>query len=428
MEFTYFGKAKPDEDYYQQKLNNNSRQNKFTIIDGERFLQENCVKQNWIPRNVLNLSQFNVNIHDTLLYNVYVTESDGPYREFLKIRPMKLLYHFDDSSFTLVEPKTENSGYLGGQLFRRKQVPSKNVLANRFLSWKDFNIGDDVNLFGTYYHVASCDQFTRNFLTSNEINVNPNEAIPYDSWNLSRIEKKNIDTTTPKFNFNHFHLIPRQMILNLAWLDTNNDYSTRKLKRTFKLIIDTSDDTVTMIEKTPGYGDQLFLKGVRLIYHTSDGVQRYYRAGNLYPGMWIEVYKRPMFIYDAEGDDTIKYLKQNFGKIDFGNCPVDILEKGPPPKHFDISLNELVFEAHTNSLRDFNFLLIYSSNEKVVNVFEESKRHKWRKGRPFLEEVDVSDLSPQDFDLKKEIKLYKWKFVLEDASPITKEYLKFRSL
>ncbi|CEF68732.1 Uncharacterised domain DM10 and Protein of unknown function DUF1126 repeat-containing protein [Strongyloides ratti] len=428
MEFTYFGKSKQDEDFFKYHTNNNSRKNKFTIINGERFLLEDEKQKNWIPRNIYNLGKFNLNFTNTLTYNVYCTESDGLYREFLKIRPMKLLYHLDDSTFTLYEPKTNNSGYLQGPVFRRKKVHRKNIITDQFLSWQDFNIGDDINLFGTYYHVASCNQFTRNFLSENGINVNPDEGIPLDSWTMSRMEKANVkDKLLSHHNISHFQMLPRQITFYLAWLDKENDYCNGKLKRTFKMTIDTYTDIVTMVEMTPELKDQLFLKGVRLSYQTSDGTERYYRASNLYPGMWIEVYKRPMFIYNVEGEEAKKYIMEQFGKVDFGNCPYKLLESGPPPKHFEISLKELVFEARTESLKNFKFLLIYDSENKIVNVYEESKRYQWHKGRPFLEEIDVSHLSIDNFNLKKHIKLFKWDFILEDCSPVTKEYLKFRS-
>uniref|UniRef100_A0A0N5B863 Exported protein n=1 Tax=Strongyloides papillosus TaxID=174720 RepID=A0A0N5B863_STREA len=427
MEFTYFGKPKPDEDFFKYNSYNNSHQNKFTVIDGERFFIDIKKPNNYVPRNIFNLKNFNINFSNTLTYNVYSDESDGFYKEFLKIRPMKLLYHLDDSSFTLYEPKTKNSGYLQGPIFRRKKVHKQNISTNDFLSWKNFNIGDDINLFGNYYHVASCDQFTRDFLSANGIVVNPDEGIPVDSWTLSRMEKVNVnDNSKMRCNVSHFQMLPRKIILYLAWLDDKSDYCSGKLKRTFKMTINSYDDTATIVEMTPGL-EGLFLKNVRLVYRTSDGTEKYYRAANLYPGIWIEVYKRPMFVYGAEGEETMKYLKEQYDKLDFSNRLYELLEKGPPPKHFDISLKELVFEAYTESLKNFKFLLIYDSENKIVNVYEESKRHRWHKGRPFLEEIDVSHLSTDNFDLKKHIKLFKWDFTLEDCSPITKEYLKFRS-
>lgn len=42
------------------------------------------------------------------------------------------------------------------------------------------------------------------------------------------------------------------------------------------------------------------------------------------PGMWIEIYKRPMFIYDCEGVGTRAYLKQQFGELEYGSCPLEV--------------------------------------------------------------------------------------------------------
>ena len=42
------------------------------------------------------------------------------------------------------------------------------------------------------------------------------------------------------------------------------------------------------------------------------------------PGIWIDVFKRPMYIYDCEGAATKTFLKQQFGEIEFGDCPIEV--------------------------------------------------------------------------------------------------------
>uniref|UniRef100_A0AC35UIM7 DM10 domain-containing protein n=1 Tax=Rhabditophanes sp. KR3021 TaxID=114890 RepID=A0AC35UIM7_9BILA len=406
--------------------------NKFSIVDGEPFLldEKPIQKRDWKARNVPYPEKYGSFVHDALCFTVYTNESDGPYQELLKIREMKLIYHLDDDSFSLFEKKTNNSGYIQGRLFRRQKVPKAiKRIGNDHLSWRDLNIGEDLNIFGQTYHITSCDEFTKRFLRSNGIQLKEEEEIvPKDSWTLSRMDKpnpnQNIDLCQ---NITHYQTLPNYMTFYLAWLDTENDFHiSNKIKRTFKMTIDTTDDTVVMYETTPLYNNQLFLKGVKLAYFTSDGTQRYYRSGNLYPGLWIEIYSRPMFIYDAEGKDTRQYLIQQYGDMEFGSCPYDILLKGPTPKTFEISLKEMIFEAQTDALKSFQFLFVYNNDEKIVNVFEKSKYRRWSKGRPFLEEVDVSHLSPYEFDIDKTICLYKWKFKLIDASPVTREYIRFR--
>jgi len=56
-----------------------------------------------------------------------------------------------------------------------------------------------------------------------------------------------------------------------------------------------------------------------------DGIRRYYKAVHMRPGMWIEVFSRPMFVYDCEGVSTRAYLKQQFGDIDYGNCSIEVI-------------------------------------------------------------------------------------------------------
>ncbi|KAI6243968.1 Sodium/potassium-transporting ATPase subunit beta family-containing protein [Aphelenchoides fujianensis] len=65
----------------------------------------------------------------------------------------------------------------------------------------------------------------------------------------------------------------------------NNDFHGTKIKRTFRLAACTDDDSVTLNETTPGYGNgfenPLFLKATRLPYWTRDRTQRHYRLGTL---------------------------------------------------------------------------------------------------------------------------------------------------
>lgn len=54
----------------------------------------------------------------------------------------------------------QNSGVAHGRIVRRSRI-LKNVEKNEYYSWKDLNIGIDLNLFGIKYHLLDCDPFTR---------------------------------------------------------------------------------------------------------------------------------------------------------------------------------------------------------------------------------------------------------------------------
>lgn len=113
----------------------------------------------------------------------------------------------------------------------------------------------------------------------------------------------------------------------------------------FRVAACPEDDTVTLTELTPGFDNALFLKASRLPYLTSDRKYRYYHVNNFRPGIWIEVFKRSMYIFDCENEATRNYIRQQFGKVSFGECPREILEKGPPLEHFETLPSELILKA-----------------------------------------------------------------------------------
>lgn len=54
----------------------------------------------------------------------------------------------------------QNSGYPQGRIVRRARIP-KDPFRNIHYTWKDLNIGIDLDIFGIKYHVTDCDRFTR---------------------------------------------------------------------------------------------------------------------------------------------------------------------------------------------------------------------------------------------------------------------------
>ena len=43
-------------------------------------------------------------------------------------------------------------------------------------------MGRDLPLYGTTYHITSCDTFTRNFLSKLGVRVNPDTCVPSDPY------------------------------------------------------------------------------------------------------------------------------------------------------------------------------------------------------------------------------------------------------
>lgn len=67
---------------------------------------------------------------------------------------------------------------------RRGKISKKS--SQDFYSWKDFNIGNDVALNGIVFHISDCDEFTREYLMANGIEVMAREALPADPFTVDK--------------------------------------------------------------------------------------------------------------------------------------------------------------------------------------------------------------------------------------------------
>uniref|UniRef100_A0A1I7RK22 DM10 domain-containing protein n=2 Tax=Bursaphelenchus xylophilus TaxID=6326 RepID=A0A1I7RK22_BURXY len=346
---------------------------------------------------------------------------------------MKLSFHLDDETFSLYEPITDNSGHIQGRQFHRQRIPrNPKTVGTDYLDWKDVHVGEDLVLFGRKYRIVGCDDFTKD----RGIHVDDSEPIPTDAWSVFRhfrpqkmyrddeltemINKASLETELPSWE-----TLPMNLIFHVAWLDSKNDFHGTKVKRTFRMIATPADDTVTLIETTPGFNNQVFLKGLRLSYLAKDQVHRFYRVANFRPGIWIDVFKRPMYIYDCEGEATKAYIRQQFGTISYGTLHMEILERGPPAEQFEILPNELMFKATNDEFPGVKFLILYNVNKRKIDIFEESRLKQWAKGRTFLLDIDATSMSLETLKPGSILRLFKWDFKLGDANEVTAKFIKF---
>ncbi|KAI6191484.1 Uncharacterized domain DM10 and Protein of unknown function DUF1126 repeat-containing protein [Aphelenchoides bicaudatus] len=325
-----------------------------------------------------------------LCFYIYLNESDGEGGELLKIRPMKLTYHLDDDTISLYEPHSTNSGHIQGRQFSRQRVPRNDRrVGEDFLTYRDFKIGKDLKMFGRNYRIVACDDFTRNFLADRGVEVGA-EQTPLDAWNVFkhfRPQQIYREVESPSRFFNEkesdmksWENEPQILMFLAAWLDSKNDFHNTKIKRTFRLAACPEDDTT---ELTPGFdyfGNALFLKSSRLPYLTSDRRHRYYHVSNFRPGIWINVFKRPMYIYDCENEATRNYIRQQFGNVSFGECPIEVLKKGPPTEQFEATTistlpSELVLKAINHEFPVTKFIVFYYLNSQRVDIFEFIEAH-----------------------------------------------------
>lgn len=71
---------------------------------------------------------------------------------------------------------------------RRGKIAKRSLAvgAGNFYTWKDFNVGKEVELHGIVFHITDCDAFTHEYLSANGIEVNERECLPNDPVSIDK--------------------------------------------------------------------------------------------------------------------------------------------------------------------------------------------------------------------------------------------------
>ncbi|XP_022194129.2 EF-hand domain-containing protein 1 [Nilaparvata lugens] len=101
-----------------------------------------------------------------------------------RIRRVNIVYFLEDDTITVIEPTVENCGLPQGRLVKRGRIP-RNTDGDLW-HWKDLNVGIDMNLHGIVYRLCSCDSYTKEYLLSQGIELNPEEQLPLDPYSQKR--------------------------------------------------------------------------------------------------------------------------------------------------------------------------------------------------------------------------------------------------
>ncbi|KAF0290237.1 EF-hand domain-containing family member C2 [Amphibalanus amphitrite] len=99
-----------------------------------------------------------------------------------RIRAVKIHFYLEDDTIEVIESKWKNSQLPQGTLLHRHRVPLPEPDDCEFYTIEHLNVGRDLPLYGTIYHITSCDTFTRNFLSKLGVRVNPDSCIPSDPY------------------------------------------------------------------------------------------------------------------------------------------------------------------------------------------------------------------------------------------------------
>ncbi len=96
--------------------------------------------------------------------------------ENFRIRKLIILYHLEDHSIMISEPRQVNSGTPQGVFLKRQMVLKQDGSGLPMLP-SDFRIGLDVGILGRSIRIYDCDQYTREFFQVSILFLNSNLTV-----------------------------------------------------------------------------------------------------------------------------------------------------------------------------------------------------------------------------------------------------------
>ncbi|XP_063223863.1 EF-hand domain-containing protein 1-like isoform X2 [Bacillus rossius redtenbacheri] len=131
-----------------------------------------------------------------LLFRGFFRESvcESP-AEHYRVRHVNIVYYLEDDTLSVSEPAVKNSGLVQGCLVRRGRIPKND--AGHCWHWKDLNIGIDMLIYGIVYHTIDCDKFTKEYMESQGVELNPPEELPADPYITDRTLKEQTPASAP---------------------------------------------------------------------------------------------------------------------------------------------------------------------------------------------------------------------------------------
>ncbi|CAG9804955.1 unnamed protein product [Chironomus riparius] len=253
--------------------------------------------------------------------------------EQYRIRYVNIYYYLEDDTLEVYEPFVKNCGlFPQGRLLRRSKI-AKNPSSGIFYTWKDFNVGIDIELGGIVYHTADCDTYTREFLTANGVEVKERECMPKDPITIEKMIQQAQHTQTNRQKNQKDDKLRRfleyfGMVLSFDCVLDETERAGGELI-TFKLYYYLEDDTIAIKELPENQqgrdGFALLLKRTKLPKNwrkkpadfasivfdsTAAEIDEFYTLRDFMVGGTIFVFGRKFLLMDAD-----KFTREYFDKI-----------------------------------------------------------------------------------------------------------------
>ncbi|CBY33608.1 unnamed protein product [Oikopleura dioica] len=261
-----------------------------------------------------------------LHFKGYFTEEiiDSPV-ESERVRYLDIFYYLVDDSVAMSEPQQENSGITQGKFLTRQRLPLGQ--GDRLLSWKNLNTAMDLIVYSKKVRLYWCDAFTREWLTSEGIEVNSNEASPGDRYIVSRNQPERNYVSPSEVDSLHKFLTLDRVVLRFyaTWDERDQLYGE---VRKFIVHFYMADDTLEIREVHQANNGRdpfpILVSRQRMPKHlvpkTYPSVEKdivsesvgFFEASDLKVGEIIVANNRKMLLYDCDGA-TRQFLQARLG-------------------------------------------------------------------------------------------------------------------
>nr|CCA14409.1 EFhand domaincontaining protein putative [Albugo laibachii Nc14] len=384
--------------------------------------------------------------------------------ENYRVRFCEILFYLDDQTVQILEPKVENSGLVQGNFVKRHQVPLplKDMEAEKgvsILTFRHFNVGQEVTIYGRTFRLISADSSTRKYLESQGIPVAPDDSAPRDAYTEARKAhmaretgqdmtvnygkkqypmKEYMEVRLGKFARPSEHL--RQFLdhdrhvlrFYALWDDTDKLYGWQHRYTIHFFLADNTIEILESYERNSGCDpfpkllnrtklsrdDTKQLPNILLEQEvcemTGKNMDTSYTWQDFAIGKYISVYQRDILLLDADENTRKWYLEKNeplasaiiVPKCDLPGLPdkkeqKSVQSNSQSKRRFDGTNEEVLrFMAHLATTKpediDRRFIINLSLSDESISITEPVQRNAGFVGGKFLERRKVRDADDSD--------------------------------
>ncbi|OXU28876.1 hypothetical protein TSAR_000406 [Trichomalopsis sarcophagae] len=397
----------------------------------------------------------------------------GSPAEQWRVRRVKIVYYLEDDTMAVTEPKLENAGFKQGKLVKRDKVPKWQDPEGRCYHWKDFNVGMNIAIYGVVYRIYDCDAFTREFLTSQGIDVSHPEDVPPDPYLRNRfLQEQQSALNSTKYISRSLADDRRYRFLEYDGMILSFDASWND--DIFKLRYFLADDTIAVCEvRRPNDGKDnergcLLLKRMKVPKNWKDlpanypsayleksdkEIREFYSPSDLKVGETVFLFGRKFLLHDCDPFTRRYYssmlrfdqppripLPNESTPSDYAPKPLTAkLDPDEEPKkdlirrlyNFPKKLRySLCLDAVRREDEGRQFVLEYSLAEGTIRICEFAQRNSGRKGGCFLGWIRVPKpgteeyYTPEDFAIGSRLNVFGHWFIVTGTEPFVYKYMR----